>query len=323
MLLLCGLRAENVGADTHNYMDYALGRIDSVHFGVVYELFRNITKALGGHANMFLMILAAFTYIPLYYVIKIKSLYPMVSVLIYMIASSRFYLETFNISRQSIAIIFLLASYCYFVDKKYFGVAITYLCAVMFHVSSLFVLPFFLIDKISLPNLKLCSLILLISVIVGLSDITAFITELLDTLFSLSDSDSGFASFGRYGGRTLNLEWNIVGKLSHCIPCTLLALFTYSKSSSKSFLYKMLFFGAVILNLMLTNRFCERFASMFLISQILVIPIALSELTGFRKLLLKYFIAVLGMLYVIVLYQQYNTVGSDYYYVIPYHLFFE
>lgn len=323
MMLLCGLRGATVGADTHNYIDFAKGYIDKSNYNPVYIAFRQIGMYFGGHENIFLMLMAMVTYIPLYYTIKKESPLPACSVLIYMIASSRFYLETFNISRQSIAIVFLLISFCLFARMRIKSSIAALIGATCFHPSSIIVLPFYLLYYSKPLKEKYVYLLLGISVVIGLSDTTAFVSDILTQLYAFSDNGSELSYLGKYAGRELNLEWNMVGKLSHCIPISLLTAFTFSKSNSDSFLYKLMFAGTIVLNILLTNRYCERFASMLLVVQILTVPVALCELEGKRKTLLLWIIGGLALYYIFVLYQQNITIGSDYNPVMPYKFFFE
>ena len=152
MMLVCGLRSEIVGTDTERYFLFFSGSQTNDRYGFFYEAIRDINLYFGGSPSVALTFIAMLTYIPLFYILKKNSPILIISIIIYTISLSQFYLETFNIARQSLAIVFVLFAVCIFVEKqprrnRILSVIICLLLALIAHKMTIIAWPFFFFSK--------------------------------------------------------------------------------------------------------------------------------------------------------------------------------
>lgn len=318
MLLMCGLRGENVGTDTAAYLYFAEGYSDGDNLGVMYKFLRFISAKIGKSPNIFLMLMAILTYVPLTLIIVKESEKPAVSVLLYMSSTSLFFLETFNISRQAIAIVFLLWSAYYLKYDNWLLSVLYFIISFLFHP---FIFPFAIIYIINRIEIKpwIVTLCLTVSFVVGFVGVLDQIKTAVDMLYLFTEgSDYALIEhLGKYHDRDFSATANFVGKMVHMLPVTLLCWFSYDKKTSSNNIYfKMLLVGAIVTNLFVSTLYCERIASIFTLALILVVPASLKNL-GQKSLKLVMIIGITIFLYVYTLWTI-NTNPRDYAKTVPY-----
>ncbi|WP_028911865.1 EpsG family protein [Prevotella sp. MA2016] len=310
MMLLCGLRANTVGADTDGYFrfaDFATSEESSERFGILYLSLR-LLCGIFDNPQVFIFVIALLTFVPLLWLIIKKSPLPAVSLLVFMVASSHYYLECFNIIRQLLSVVFVYLFIYYYFQKKYLWACCFLILAFLAHKFAFFVilvLPF-LRRRIPFPVI-LC--LITISVILGYIGTLDFLTEFLVGLSSYgSESAYNVASLGNYVNiHELNSKWSAAEVLSHWFPVTVVCIFGYRKSKASNLynmLYNMLFVGAIITNLLMSNVYCDRIASYFTVSQIFIVANCLSKGLTISKVAITFVIFFYVLFYMYTLYIQ-------------------
>ena len=322
MMVLCGLRGRYVGTDTLHYMGYVEGSFTGQSFGFVYEFLREVSLVIGSNPNIFLMILAVLTYIPLMLLIVRESNKPVLSVYLFMTTTGLFFLETFNIARQSIAIVFILWSAVFLNKKRYLWSFIFFILGFCFHP---YVFPFIIMYVLNKIVLKkwMVAICLSLSFLVGFWGVLDRISDVIELLYAAtSGSESVLVEqLGKYSGRDTSYDYSFLGKMRHMLPITLLCWFSYSSRFKNELYFKMLLIGAIIVNLFIATQYCERIASTFTLSQILVIPIALQNGNYFKKISLIVLLFLVSILYLYNLNGMQNNDFEDY--PVPYKTCFQ
>lgn len=275
MMLMCGFRAYDVGTDTHNYVDFInYTYVSDYKWGPFYITLKSVTAIFDNNPTAFLLMMAFLTYIPLIIIIKKWSEYPALSVLLYIIPVAIFFNETFNIARQSIAIVYVLwAAIMVEFHRKKVALALIVI-AFFFHPYTFISVVLLLLDKINLTKRKV-AFILLTTTLVGIAGALSGIQEMLNLLMiATSDSSSELmVKLGKYGdGYEIESNFSIIGQLSHILPLLALCMLGANEKSMKSVLYKMMLFGCIVTNIFVSVIFCERIASTYTIAQILAVP---------------------------------------------------
>lgn len=319
MWILCAFRASSVGADTHNYINYASEADIYTNWGFCYDILRIISVQLH-NPQLFIIFMAILTYYPLYYLICHESKLPAVSSLLYMISVSRFFLETFNIARQSIAIIFFLYAILAF-SKKQVGYFFFFsFCAYLFHPIILIAFPVFLLYKMPISKSAFW-ILMVISWLIGLTGTGYYVNHILNDLSVWFNPGYGLAYFSHYADKQLVLNWNLTGKLVHSIPICALCILSYNNKTKNNLLFKFLFTGTLISILLMENLFCDRFVSTLVLTQILIVPDILQN-NNIQSKLMRILIVLFVFYYIFILIQQQSAPLARINNVLPYKFFF-
>ncbi|MCQ2193560.1 MAG: EpsG family protein [Paludibacteraceae bacterium] len=301
MMLMCGFRDTFVGTDTERYMEFATTTGGETRFGLFYEFLRDLGQRLGNSPSIYLMELAILTYIPLTYFVKRESLSPALTVLLYVIATPGFFLETFNISRQALSIIYCLGAMIFIEKKDYKLASFFSLLAVIFHQFNILFPLFIWINSVGISK-RTVYVLLAFSMIIGLTGIAEYLNLFFMQLEFLSgfgaSSEEFLAVFTNFSDREIMNDNNLTGQLSQILPVTALCVLSYTNKETLSFYYKCFFIGAVITNLFVTTEYGARLASSLTIGLIFAVPIAIKELSATKKYLLTFLIVLIGLMYV-------------------------
>ena len=320
MMFMCGMRAYDVGADTHNYVDYiTFLNLDDYKWGPLFVLMRSAALLFDNSQTAFLMIMAIFTYLPLIVLVRKNSFYPALSVLMYIIPVGIFFNESFNIARQSIAIIYvLIGALC--VEKHNKTMSLFFLVlAFLFHPYTFISFPIIFFDKINLSK-EFVYIILIVSAIIGIAGAMTGIQEGLNLLMlATQDSSSELVvRLSKYGeADNINSGFSLVGQFSHILPLLLLCALGANNKTLNNTYYKMMLFGCVITNIFVSVIYCERIASTYTIAQILAVPYIYKMGNKNTKILLVVLLVGTALLYVYNL-NGYSTLPAW----TPYHTFF-
>lgn len=321
MMLMCGFRAYDVGTDTVNYVAYQEASfISDYTWGPLYIVLKLIASLFPYEGTVFLMLMALLTYCPLIYLSRKYSVFPGLSVLMYIIPCGIFFNESFNIARQSIGIVYiLLAAVALQNKKRELSYGLT-LLAFFFHPFVIFfVFIFFLMKRPFTKKFVRC--LLLITMILGLCGTLTGIDSILNSMaaiFAGSSSDL-LLKFTKYGnGYDIQSGFSLVGQLSHMLPMVALCWIGSNKRTKNNIYFKMMVCGSAITNLLVSVIFCERFASTFTLAQFLAVPLIYKTSGKINKIILKIILLATGMLYVYNLYQSSKDVDLW----TPYHTIF-
>ncbi len=323
MMVMCGLRGYDCGADTHSYWNYSLGGYAGESFGFIYPILRNIAALVSPLPTAFLMLMAFLTYIPILIIILRESSSPALSVLMFTISGAWFFLESFNISRQMIAVAFILYSAVVLSKNNLTISFLFFFIAFIFHPYSIIYLPFFLLynKKLSYYNIivLLCG-----SMIIGLVGSLGIVEFFIQVLASLTGGSSNetIAHLSKYGEYEIMSSFSLVGKLSHMLPPTIMCLILYSKFSSSNLYYKMYAYGCAILNICISVSFCERIAAMYTIAIVLALPMGMKYISRSRR---NYLLLLIIFMLILYLYNinsmNYQSLYLHAKYPVPYLMF--
>lgn len=319
MMLMCGLRGYDVGKDTPNYTGFISAPSDIVYnWGPIYFLFRTIAYLFPYSETAFLLLMAMATYIPLMYLTNRYSIKPAFTVLMYIIPTAIYFNESFNIARQSIAIIYILWSAILLGKRKMKECYALIVLAFFFHTYSIFYILFFLVYKVRFSP-KFVYISILITVILGLIGTMAGIQMAINTvaLLATNASDSFVRNLGTYSQYDIESNFSLIGQLSHILPLTALCILGASKRVQNYILFKMMVCGCLLMNLFTAVAFCERFASTFTIAQILVVPVLYRNSSKVRKKLIIILLIMTAALYV----YELNGYSHNKEFWVPYHTF--
>jgi hypothetical protein len=321
-MILCAIRGYDVGRDTPNYVEAAMNTYSyNSTWGPIYYILIKFSQFFSNPATIFLCLMAALTYIPLIVVVRSKSVLPALSVLMYIIPTAAFFYESFNLARQSIAIVYILLAAIFLKDKKIKLSIVMTLIAFFFHPYTIFFSIFYLISKIKFTK-SLVNTLVYGSMIIGLLGTITVIQDTLSLMsFLFEDTSSAMLTkFSKYGNDSYNIisNYSVIGQLSHILPLSAMCLLGINKKTEDDVLFKVMVCGCVVTNLFVSVIFCERIASTFSIAQFLAVPIIFSTSTKIKRQSMIVLLIFTAFLYVYNLYQQ----SLNPYVWTPYHTFF-
>lgn len=312
MMLVCGFRAYDVGVDTHNYTEYVISErniyIDNNQWGPFYAVLRFIARLFYNEETVFLLLMALFTYIPLIYIIKKNSCYPALSVLMFIIPVGNYFVQSLNIARQSIAIVFVLLAATLMKNKKNTAAFFTLVFSFILHPFTFFAFLLFYINKIHLTRKKVY-IYILGSMFIGLVGSLSGIGEILNLLAMMTEGSSNplIHKLAKYGNGNYDIESNfsLIGELSHMLPMAAMCILGINKKTLEDLLYKTMLTGSIITNICVSIIFCERIASTFTIAQVLAVPYIYKVSSLNRRILIIILLVLTILLFI------YNFIGDS------------
>ena len=321
MMLICGFRAYDVGVDTHNYVAYAVSQDDTRDYkwGPLYLILKNIAAFFPNTQTAFLMLMAVLTYIPLAIIAPKYSTYPALSVLMFIIPVAEFFVQSFNICRQSIAIVYvLIAAILVENHKKKKALLLLFFCFII-HPYSFIAFILLFLDKIKLSKKKVI-LLIVGTILLGLSGTLSGIQNFLNLMMlATSDSSSELVTkLGKYGDYEIAANFSLIGQLSHMLPLAAMCVLGANEKTMNSVIYKLMLAGCLITNIFVSVIFCERIAATYTIAQFLAVPYIYKTSTPLTRRLLVLLLICTMFLYV------YNLKGESQLDIWnPYHTIFD
>jgi len=189
MFCILGFRALSVGTDIPNYEFMFENEDYRIEIG--WQVLSNLVKYIDGNFRTLLYLTAIITLTPLFYFVKKTSLLPISSILLYVLLG--FYFFPFNIMRQSISIVFFALAWYFFLEKKYWKLAVSCLIGCTFHYSMIIILPFFFLIKFFTSMSTHMRMILLITTLL----IGPFVDVLVRQITTLVGGE--YALYSEYG----------------------------------------------------------------------------------------------------------------------------
>src|SRR5699024_7747549 len=256
LFFLSAFRDISIGTDTESYE----GIFNRVLLGgqIVQEAgwyyFNKVVVLLGGDFRWVLILSSLLVITPIYRVSRRYSFNPCLS--IFLFYSLYFYLQSFNIMRQIIAVSILLLFIPFLFDKKYFYFIICVCLASLFHTTALLALPFIFINRLKL-NKKWWCVIVFLSFIFGVS-LSSFLIDKVANLL-------GYIHY---------LEAHDANKDTglFMIITNIFALLFILTSSKDSVLLKLFFVYILFYNLIAGVPYAYRLIFVFSIVQVLFLP---------------------------------------------------
>lgn len=291
LLVFAGYRELSVGTDTINYSHH----FDLVSSGEVlsHELLWYVLNKIiyigGGTFQTVLIVSSILTLLPICYVSYKKSPYPLLSIFFYI--ALYYYFYSFNIIRQCIAMSFCLLSFYFIDERKNLKAYLVFLFAILFHFSSVVILPALILLRRNIQIKKNTSyLILLAAFFIGLffgKELTKLIQKFL------------------YSGYSIDSEFNLLGTsvLLLLLNGTYFFLASIVKDENKWF--TLFFIFILISNLTVRIPFANRFVFFYGITLIIFYPQVINN----NKLGLKYKMVLLLLLVCYALLSLYTLWG--------------
>lgn len=181
--LIIAFRDSTIGSDSiryidryQNYLDYDLnlGRNEP---GIYIFMF--ISKMLGGSYELFFFLNAFFITILSFYSIKnfisknnyLNSSYLLIFFAAALMLSKWYFVATTNSLRQGVSAFLIIYSFSLFYTNRKFSGVFAYLSSILFHISSLLVMPFFILFLLNLRLLLVFFLFSSVVLVSGFSEI--------------------------------------------------------------------------------------------------------------------------------------------------------
>ncbi|MCL2630164.1 MAG: EpsG family protein [Firmicutes bacterium] len=173
LTLIAGLRSTSVGIDTKSYerifeevRKYDIRELNSYpHAEFLYVLICKVIQLCGGNYQWALVITGAIIGFGLVKFIYDYSENPMLSV--YLLISLGVYYFSFNGTRSALAMVFIINSLKYAMNKKFIKYTLCFIVAFFFHKSSIFYFPLYLVGY--LKSGKKATQFILISLFLALA----------------------------------------------------------------------------------------------------------------------------------------------------------
>jgi hypothetical protein len=146
LILFIGLRGSNIGDDTPVYFQSFDLRLyeDTVAYEASWIFICTVVNnVLHGDFQVVLLIYSTLTILPLAFVCYKRSPYPLFSLFLFLFLGYAFH--SMNIMRQSVAMSFSILVIYELENKKYIYAIISYLIAIVFHLSAIIIGPLLLL----------------------------------------------------------------------------------------------------------------------------------------------------------------------------------
>ena len=319
MFLLCGLRSVECGTDTINYYHIFSynAQFNEQRLEPLFILLRNSISEF----QIFLIIFAFGTYAILYYVVQKEVRYCSIAILIFMISTTKFFPESFNIIRQSLAASIILWGFTEWNKNRISNkikTLILFVIATLFHYSSFVAFLFLIVGNVKF-NKTVTYIIIIVTLILGIFGITRNIVQNFIVHIGESNINSLVTHYVNYGYRVDNLMhfsslilWLI--PLSYfaitCYPITKMARMKYG------YYYNVFFIATIVGNLLIPALdWGLRLIFSVMIIQVIVIPDAIRYAARKQRFLIFSAIMLCSISYLFYIYHlQYNIVTS----IVPY-----
>lgn len=300
---LCGLRGIDCGTDNINYFSiFKYKDYNSLEYAFIGSLY------VIPNFQLWLFCYAVATYLILFFQLKKETTYMCLGVLIFMISTSKFFPESFNVIRQSIAAAIMLWAFVSWKHNRRTEAFVAIFIATLFHTSSIIALPFFLVKKAHIP-FAICAISLILTLILGMRHIFNDALQLFTLSFTDYNSSDSVADvinkYSSYGNGTSYLNANAM--LINTFPITLMALLTYPFTTvakeKYGFYYNIFWIATLIGNVFIpAMQYGFRIVFSLQIVQVLVLPLAYQYNKKVVRQLIVCYLGFLSLVYLHYLY---------------------
>ena len=208
----------NTGTDFMSYVSIFDGlKPNNIYLEKSWYYFNLFIKNLGLSSQWVFVFSAVLIYFPICFFTERKYFFYIV--LFYILMG--YYIRSYNVLRQCIAVSFLIASICFFRKKKLILTILNLFFAFAFHKSSILFIPFILLLQIRYKN---CITPFVIAVIGLVIFMTTNVFELCFKFLDLMGSN-----YARYGSSVHYMSKKLgtgFGVIVRCVPCFFAIAFT-------------------------------------------------------------------------------------------------
>lgn len=283
LFLIIALRSQNVGTDTISYVQcwhHPNFFYDGQPTDKGFELYLRILHSIGSSTGYFMIVSSLLPMLGVLCLINDYSKYKVDSLLFFSCSGTVFvFLLIYLAAMRQVNAMGLVMLGLYFFYKQesfcwhYFVLSLLcFALAISFHGSSAIVIPFLFVNKF----LKLSKHIVIISVLVTYIVGATGVFHLSDmfSLINLGNSD-----FSKYEGYTETMtfgtaeSFGIINMFS--LPFSLIMIYItifHDKTILENWMYKWLFVGIILTNLLVDNLMWGRLTMYFTILSIVVFP---------------------------------------------------
>jgi len=257
LFVLSGFRDSSVGTDTAAYEELFLhlSKGGTIIQEVGWRFLNKVVIYFDGEFQHVLMLSSLLTLIPIFYISKKYSLNPMLSIFLYF--AFYIYLQSFNITRQTLAVSVIFMAYPFLLNRKPLFFILLVCLASAFHLTALICLPLIFVDKI--PDKKLIYLALMAFSMI----ISVFLSDLIIRYLSrIIGYEHYLDIFG--------IEELAVGY--YLVVLNAFFLFVLFTARNRGLLFKLFFIYVVLANLMVKVPFGYRLIYYFTVIQVLYLP---------------------------------------------------
>lgn len=270
LILIEGLRWE-IGTDWSHYYNFFING-DNEHMDYGYELFNKIIHIISDSYTTFLLAFAFATYIVIYRLVKRYSINPLMSLCIYYCTM----LCLLGCNRQIAAMLVVILSVKYIIERKLYSFILCIAVAVLFHKTALVFLPAYFLANVKYDK-KLAISISVGCFIIGITHLVNKIPfiEYIALLDKMSNSSSGYDIY--VDAEVTGVS--IVGSLKRLV-FILFAIYAKEKVKDRNYSIFVLFYtiGSCLylaFNGSLLQLFASRGTLYYNIFECLVIPTAI------------------------------------------------
>lgn len=196
-----------------------------------------------------------------------ESKYPLIGVLLYFLCG--FYFDSFNIMRQSFALIFVLFAIKNIKERNFIKFFIFIFIGSLFHYSTLFCIPLYFIsfiNKLDYKKFKLiCVVLILVSVVLGYTD---YISKYVADIVLLFGDFDKYSQYLKMKNESFSLTSYIVSFFPSIVAVTVIAA---TKNRNIITYVGVYILGIIINNLFINFQWIFRFSTEFLIFFSLVV----------------------------------------------------
>jgi len=261
LFILSAFRGAMVGTDTPSYErifnTIELGGTVSQEIG--WQLLNKLIVYFDGDFQHLLMVSTLLIIIPVFYVAKRYSLNPMLSIFLFFVLY--IYLQSFNITRQSVAISVVFLSYIFLIERRHIWFCLLVVLAATFHTTALICLPLVFINRI--PDRAAVHLfIVFVSFVIGIVFSGYFIGQVADLL-----------GYDRYLD---NFESNTTIGL-YLLMLNGFFVFVLFTAKERGEIFKLFFIYILLANLTAKAPYGYRLIFYFSIVQLLFLPYFISN----------------------------------------------
>lgn len=311
LFILTACRNPTIGTDSVHYIDIyeSTTLYEGFKSEYLFYLLLIILNSFQLPSDYLLFVFAVITYIPYYIIVFKKSNNPSFSILLFVICQSWYFLQTFNILRQSVAIPLLLLSYIYLDEGNKVKSYITFIVSVGFHTSSLVFAPILLLVQKYKFDYKAIYATLIISFLWALSFSNI---NILGEILSQVGKLTGLSLFEKYSTYELSAQRNLFGVITMIFPQTIFCLMTY-RICQNNLLMRIFVLGCIIMNFFAIMPFSYRMCMGISVIEIILVPYVFVH---YRKLRLKC-ILVIGLIFIYFLLSAKSIEAGDF---LPYEI---
>lgn len=278
------------------YFNQYAQNIEKVEIG--YKILMQLSYQLfGENAYLFFTLCSALTILPIYIIIKKYSNKPGES-LFYFVALG-FYVLSFNMVRQSIALAICFFALKYMFNRKIIKYVITILIASLFHMTALIMIPMYWIANLQFNKKKLLILLIVLS----------FSGILFNPIFNYFTSIiPQYSMYSSYGNAHAGIGTYIVDSIYIILIILIILNKNRMINENKKYIINLITFSMFFIMLSIQNILFARLIYYWLIPIVLILPEIITTVKKQYRNTMQLFIVICFLLFYFINIYSFNGV---------------